>query len=457
MNPADPDIWHRLALGEFLWQNGHLPPGDYFSYLSDYKNIADHEWGSALIFYGLYKWAGLNIFVAVKLVTLALTLMLVVWAGLYHRRPTMLTAAFFALVVVTLLPSFQSTIRCMTFSHIFFALWLYWFQCERHGRSIPIWLYPATMIIWANLHGGFVVGLVWLLAVALVEWIDRGYWKKWLILFGLSSLATLVNPFGPQLWVSTGRALITTRHGFREWERVPWWPQVDAYPGYKLLLIGLIVALGIHLYRRGWSAVDRPVIMLLGIFILLFTTARHTSLLGVVAGALAPGLFVEEPTSQTGKHPLDRLGAMALGTTLLVIPLFTALMVLSGGSLKLQYPGNSCPRDAVTFLREQKIHGNLLVPFNYGSYALWNLRGQMRVSMDGRYDLVYLPQTYQRVDDFFFTRGDWQSLLTSPAPDAILVPLSDPVYARLLTERGWEEAYRDSTDAVFLPLSVAAH
>jgi hypothetical protein len=59
------------------------------------------------------------------------------------------------------------------------------------------------------------------------------------------------------------------------------------------------------------------------------------------------------------------------------------------------------------------------------------------------------------VDDFFFARGDWHDLLNSPAPDAILVPIADPVYKKLKTEPGWDEVYRDDTDAVFLPLRVA--
>ena len=57
MNPADPDLWHRLAVGEFLWKTGHFPLGDTFSYLADYQEIADHEWGSALIFYAAWIWA----------------------------------------------------------------------------------------------------------------------------------------------------------------------------------------------------------------------------------------------------------------------------------------------------------------------------------------------------------------------------------------------------------------
>jgi hypothetical protein len=71
--------------------------------------------------------------------------------------------------------------------------------------------------------------------------------------------------------------------------------------------------------------------------------------------------------------------------------------------------------------------------------------------MDGRYDLVYRPETYRRVDDFFYARGDWRGLLTSPAPDAILVPVTDAVYPKLLEEPGWREAWHNGPDAVFLP------
>ncbi len=451
-SPADPDLWHRLALGETLWQTGHFPPGDYFSYLADYKTIADHEWGSAVIFYGLYKWAGLDIFIAVKLATLTVTMALLVWAGLYHRRPTIFTAAFYALVLLALLPSFQSVVRCMTFSHIFFALWLYWFQCERHGRPIPTYLYVGTMILWANLHGGFAVGLVWLGVVSIVEMIFQGLWKKWAIRFGICLLATLINPFGVKLWLSTGRALVAPRQDFVEWHAVSWWSNpLGVYPGYKFLILGLFIALIIQTYRRGWAQMDRPIVILIGISAVIFFSARNTSLFAAVVGALAPGLFVEEPDEQNRDHPLQRLGSMALGTTLLLIPLYSALVILPGSGLNLDYPHISSPRDAVAYLQKQNIRGNLLVPFNYGSYALWELRGQMRVSMDGRYDLVYRPETYRRVEDFFLARGDWPSLLTSPAPDAILVPEDDSIYPKLQTQPGWKEVYHDDTDAVFVP------
>jgi len=451
-NPADPDLWHRLALGEALFKTGHFPSGDAFSYLADYKEVADHEWGSAIVIYALYHWVGPSAMVGMKLITLTITLAFIVWAGLWQRRPSALTAAFYALVLLALLPSFQSTVRCMTFTHIFFALWLYWFQCERHGRPIPTLFYPLTMIVWANLHGGFVIGLAWLLGVGLVQACYQEAWSKWIVRFGLCSMATLINPFGWHLWISTGRALVSTRRDFGEWAPVSWWPQFSAYPGYKLLLLGVIIALMVLIGKRGWKRVDRSGVLLIGAFLVLsLISARHTSLFAAVSGALLPGLFPHAPLPKAVSSPINRLGYMALRSLLIVVPLFAAIIVLPGDGFQLRYPHVACPVGAVHYLQRQNIRGNLLVPFNYGSYALWQLRGQMRVSMDGRYDLVYRPATFRRVEDFFAAKGDWPNLLTTPAPEAILVSRSDDVYLKLKDLPGWQETYRDDTDAVFLP------
>jgi hypothetical protein len=452
-NPADPDLWHRLAVGEFLWQIGHFPAGDVFSYLSDYQKIADHEWGCALIFYGLWQWAGGDAIVATKIITLGVTLALVIWAGLGNRRPAAWMAAFYALVLLALLPSFQSTVRCMVFTHIFFALWVCWFQRERRARPVPTFLYVLTMILWANLHGGFVIGLAWLFLVAVIDLFYGGPWERWAVRFGLCTVATLINPFGWQLWISTGRALVTTRHGFGEWAPVSWLSEPRAYPGYKLLFLSLLFALAIQIYRKSWRRIDRPGVILIGVFMVLaMTSARHTSLFAVVAGALLPGMFPRiDWMPPHSIHPLRRLGTIAVSSACLLVPFFTALIVLPGAGLNLEYPHVACPVDAVTYLKSQDVKGKLLVSFNYGSYTLWELRGEMRVSMDGRYDLVYKPETYRRVDDFFAARGDWRSLLKTPAPDAILVSRSDDVYAKLRDEPGWQEVWHDPVDAVFLP------
>jgi len=452
INPADPDLWHRLAVGEYLCQTGHFPQGDTFSYLASYQNIADHEWGSGVIFYLLWSRGGGTAIVLAKIVTLAVTLALIVWAGKGARRPTLLMTAFYAVILFALLPSFQSTLRCMAFTHVLFALWLYLWQRERRGLAAPGFLYPLSMIPWANLHGGFVIGLLWLALLAALEAARSGPWQKWARRLGWCVLATLLNPYGWHLWSTTARALVTTRLGFPEWAPVPWSDSPFNYLGYKVLLPGTVLTLAYAIYRRGWKNVDQPGVILVGLTALLFLSARNTSLFAAVAGAVLPGFLHERMSFSTMARPLRRLTYLCVSMALVLFPFFACIRVLTQSEgLTLSYAANSCPVEAVQFLQARRVHGNLLVPFNYGSYALWQLRGQMRVAMDGRYDLVYSPETYRRVDDFFAARGDGRSLLTTPAPAAILTPRLDRAFDQLIMDPAWTEAWHDRDNAVFLP------
>jgi hypothetical protein len=454
-NGADPDLWHRLTLGEYLCTTGHFPVGETFSYLSDYHAIPDHEWGSAVIFYEIWRATGGGdafgtAMVGLKLVGLALTITLIVWAGLRRQKPSVPLAAFAALVIFTQLPNFLSTLRCMVFTHIFFALWLYWYQCERSGRRISTLAYVATMLVWANLHGGFAIGLFWLALVTGVEWLKKGPWTVWGARLVLCALVTLVNPYGWQMdWV-TLRALAAPRGDFAEWGMVPWFS--FGFACYKVLLVVTLAAFGYLWSRRHEREVDQRAVILISVFLLLsLTSARHTTLFALVTGALLPGALPTSPRTERIGTPLRRLAYMGLCSTCLIVPFFTALSVLPGDGLRWNFGAESCPQGAVAFLKDSGTTGDLLTPFNYGSYSMWELRGKMRVSMDGRYDLVYKPATYNRVSDFYYGKPAGQSLLTSPKPAAILVPREDAVYRQLLANTGWQQAYQDSNDAVFLP------
>ncbi|HEX4139071.1 MAG TPA: hypothetical protein VHY09_01905, partial [Candidatus Methylacidiphilales bacterium] len=286
-----------------------------------------------------------------------------------------------------------------------------------------------------------------------LELIYRGDWKKWAVRLGLCAAATLVNPYGWHLWFATGRALVTTRLGFPDWAAVSWIGAPLSYPGYKILLPGTVLMLAYVIYRRGWKNVDREGVILTGVFLALaLDSARNTSLFAVVSGAVLPGFLRDRMSFSTMERPLRRLTYLCASSALALFPLFAAILTLpQSAGLALDFPGNSCPVDAIAFLQSKRVQGNLLVPFNYGSYALWNLRGQMRVSMDGRYDLVYSPATYQRVEDFFAARGDWQSLLTSPAPQAVLVPRLSRVFDEMMMNPAWTETWHDRDNAVFLP------
>ena len=450
-NPADPDLWHRLAFGEYACRTGHFPTGDTFSYLADYQQVADHEWGSALILYGLWQWAGPGAIVVTKLVTLALTLSLVIWAGIGNRRPTTPMAGFYALILLTLLPSFQSTVRCMVFTHILFALWIWWYQRERQGLPILTAWYVVTMALWANLHGGFVIGLLWLALVTVVEAVCRGDWKKWARRLGLCSLATLINPFGWGLWVSTGRALVVPRQGFGEWAPVAWLGPPILYLGFKLLVPCVVAALAIQLYRKGRPGIDqRGVILVITFMALALMSARHTSLFAVVAGALLPDIFPLRWPYVMGR---GRCGAWA--------------------------PSRSTPRSSWC----RSFHRSWSCPARRWNSNILPSRAPSTPSISscGRTSKAIFssPSTTAATPSGSCVAGcasPWTAATTSSTspkptgastifrrPPRLVQPPHPPrarcrprprgadIYPKIHSDPGWKEAYRDPYDAVFLP------
>lgn len=452
-NIADADLWHRFALYDYLCQNGHFPAGSAFSYMADYQVVPDHEWGCAFIFAPLYFWGGGTALVLLKLVTLGGTLALTIRAGLGRHSPTILDLFFYSLVILALLSSFLSTLRCEAFTHLFFALWIFWFQLERRGGKISAFAYVLTMVIWANLHGGFVLGLAWLAVLSTLEFFIGGNWKRWAGLLGLCLLATLLNPFGYELWIGVVRALLVSRSAFEEWAPVPWLHPYQTFSGYKLLVLWMIPVLYSYIRRTGWRKCDRVAVILLLLFLASsLLQARQTSLFAVAVGGLLPPLFPSETSwhdLRDAKARWHRLGARGL---LFLLPLILALRLLpTNQGLRLAYPPESCPIQAVAYLKSTNAPGRLLVGFNSGSYALWELRGRMLVSMDGRYDLVYSPETFLKVEHFFNGTDDWRKALTEPPPNAVLVNLPDGVYPKMLAEPGWRQVYHDSTQAIFQP------
>jgi hypothetical protein len=188
-------------------------------------------------------------------------------------------------------------------------------------------------------------------------------WLPWARRFVFCTLATLINPFGWQLWLSTGRALLVTRKGFEEWAPVSWWPVDYAYLGYKLLVVFFLASVITVLARKGWREIDRTALILMsGVLLLSLTSARHTSLFAAVAGALLPDLFPQELMPRDLRDPLHRLGFLVLRLSVLLVPLYSALMLFPGDGLWLRYPSVSCPVQAVDYLQKQGLQGRLLVP-----------------------------------------------------------------------------------------------
>jgi hypothetical protein len=127
--------------------------------------------------------------------------------------------------------------------------------------AAPLWLLPLTMLVWANVHGGFLAGLAAIcLALALrvsqnlftagangnSAW--HGTKQLWLTL-AVSLAVTAVNPHGLRLWQYVLTEIIhgTNRAYIAEWQPVgldrdPWSAVALGFMTIVLIVVGWMAA-----------------------------------------------------------------------------------------------------------------------------------------------------------------------------------------------------------------------
>jgi hypothetical protein len=112
----------------------------------------------------------------------------------------------------------------------------------------------------------------------------------------------------------------------------------------------------------------------------------------------------------------------------------------------------------VQYLREVGFRGNLMVHFNVGAFVTWKLYPDVKVSMDGRYEVAYPPEALAENLDFYAAEPGWEQTLDKYPTDAVLVPTPMPVCTAIEDIDGWTRVYCDDTFEVYarrgLPLPV---
>ena len=312
----------------------------------------------------------------------------------------MLTVPIFALCFST--TSRYFLFRPQLFTFAFFALFVaVLFRWLRTGR-VPLAILPVVMVLWANLHGGFMAGLGAIglvLALRLCQNVERfGLGPRlladtralWVVLIA-SVVATFVNPRGPFLWRYLLNELWhdTNRRYIAEWR--PASLSRDAWSFVALtLLVVLLLASGL-LARRIRNVVGlRPwqwVASCVPLAVAAYASVRHVPLAAIwfapVLGLLGSAVGSDQAQPARVKWTWACAAGLAFVPALIIIGL-----VLNSPSPRIETAGTvlgpTHPCGSVKFLRENHLRGNLFLPLWWGAFATWELYPAVLVSMDGR-------------------------------------------------------------------------
>src|SRR4030043_846759 len=159
---GDADTGYHIRAGEYIIGNLKVPDHDIFSHISPPVKWTAHEWLSEVIFALIHRVSGLTGIVAAASILIAS-----IYALLFkYLRSSVMNIIVAALVVA--LATGTSTIHWLARPHIFSLLFtLIWYMVlDTYQVKKKNYLYflPPLMLLWVNLHGGFIAGFM-LLAV----------------------------------------------------------------------------------------------------------------------------------------------------------------------------------------------------------------------------------------------------------------------------------------------------
>jgi hypothetical protein len=100
----------------------------------------------------------------------------------------------------------------------------------------------------------------------------------------------------------------------------------------------------------------------------------------------------------------------------------------------------------------------MITPFASGGYVSWRCFPNIRVSIDGRYEVAYADDVLPLHDRFYSANEGWQDLLESYHADFILMQRSAPVLDRFITSEqsaSWRIVHEDEAFVLFAKRQIA--
>ncbi len=392
----DPDLpWHLSAARQMLSTHA-FAHRDFLSWTAGGRPWLDFEWGSELIFYGLNQLGGTAALWLTRAAALGgLTLLMLALLRRWHT-PKSWDALAAPAFTAALFPLFG--VRPEMFSLLFFLLQFHILERRRLGdRRLSAAAFAALhvplYVIWANLHAGFVAGLILCASYGLGELTHLP--DEVVPAAGAAAAAgfagTLVNPYGAALYgvlVDHWMHMPQLQDLINEWARPDF--LLHSLSGYWPLVLFSFAGILLDL-RQGSVLPPEHVAALLVFGVLGSRSTRSTVYTILVVYPLGLAAW-----NRTG---ILRRRAFAAAAACMI-----AAIVWRGGAVALRrgfygWPKSVAdpgPRRAIEFLGREKSALSKLRLYNtysWGGFIGYALAPDYKVFIDGRYIFIDLLAT----------------------------------------------------------------
>lgn len=449
----DGDLPRHLLMGKIILETHSIPTTDIFSYVYEGTPLIPHEWLAGVIFYLVYTLLGLDGVVLLAALLLAAAFLLVYEET--HRRSGMRLLALALTAWGAAITSLHWITRPHLFTMFFLSLYLVWANQLQSGQSKRLWAFPLTMLLWGNMHGEFIAGLLvlgaygtgWLwdyLFDAVKPPLEIG--KNLALAFFSSLLITFINPVGLRTW-ETVFGYVNNRYLMSRINETN--PPDFSQPQFLVLL--MMLGFSIYLLATHSTKINTgQAFALAGFSMMSLLAARNVHLYGIAAPLLMAGALNGRPLPrilEKSELLFTRVEANLRG---LVWPILTTLLLglltLTGAfGNENRFSPKIFPVQAVNWLENHPQSGRMFNAFDWGGYLLFRLWPGQLTFIDSQTDVRGdVSREYEKIITLSET---WQATLEKYAVRWVIIPPNWPL-AKALSAQGWQKIYQDETTII---------
>lgn len=488
INLWDYDFWWHAATGRYIVTEKHLPDKDPFSFpseLQENKNsfperesfILKQYWLAQSLFYVVFSLAGPKGMILLRSLILVLTLF-VVYRHL-NKSGVRLYISFLFLFLLFTVSTSATGERPVLFSFLFTAVVFLILEGYRTEKSRKIFLLPPLMLLWANMHGGFILGDIIIAVFLIGESINifskkSGYSKQQKIIFyGMSLLAIACSFINPNGWgafpVSLSGRYEVFKQGIQEYKSpfAFYFEKISAIR-YSEVILAVMTPLIVLLRNRKLHMTH--MLLLAGFYYMAATAWRFMFFYAIIAvmivaketDIIVDGFFRKRLQGLAYKKLEYLLTAAALcSISLFMIGHFR----YDEFKFKIS-AGQSVPVAAVDFIEENRLPGNMFNEYGYGGYLAWRLYPWKKNFIDTRaLNITTMKEYGWIIDATPFAEGMspiasktqvWELLLAHYKVNFMLIQHFDihgvimPLILKTLVSDTWVPIYYDALSLVLI-------
>ncbi|MGD9580634.1 MAG: hypothetical protein AB7V50_04620 [Vampirovibrionia bacterium] len=464
----DADTGFHIMVGRFFLENQHVPTVDLYSHTVPGQNWVAFSWGTGVLFALFDKLMGLNGVVLLSVILIMLTLFII------YRLLIRWQINFFIIAIsiffLTALTSVHWLARPHLFTLFFTSLVFYVLESAKDNNKLYYFI-PFIMMIWVNMHPGFISGFFLLILYFTGNLIEllicyedelkqkfKSALKHIFIVFIGSFLLTLFNPYGIDLYYYIFETLksswivnVTLEY------RSP-----DFHHTFAVILYLILVLASLFFALRVKNRViDMPKILvfLLWLHLSLFALRNIAifSVIGVCVFALLFHNYIEmfslKRFKEKGKIFYDFEKSLCYHVwplILLIIIIVSSYNSINGGSKNLvecAFSPKELPINALKYLEKNPLKGNMFNLDNWGGYIIYAYP-DIKVFMDGRLDM-YQQKFIGEYQKVVGVSPDWQDVLNKYNVDWVLISNNTLLYNMLAHSKEWSVHYTDKLATIY--------